>query len=140
MPKKPRYESPEDHPVIREVMTWAVLKIPRLDRVRHIFCSLCDSEHRKRKRLYAHSFHEKDMVCWAQAAMRLPANNLAGICLHELGHHLAGDRKDEYEAEKAADTAVLNRLGIEIEYRKPGLVQWVNWKEIVNEGNTQGDV
>jgi len=36
----------------------------------------------------------------------------------------------EYDAEREADLAVLERLGVAIKYKKPKLIQWASLKEL----------
>jgi len=113
-------------------MRWARKADVYLWDVAHRFCPEVEKAHLKKKRVYAHTFHDGKNVCWCQDAMTdLNPNQLAGICLHEYGHLLAGNRKSGYEAEKAADLVLMERFGIEMSYRGKNLIQWVNFKKVM---------
>jgi len=125
-------QSPNSNRVIKRVMAFAARKVSKLKRVKHRFCPLADMEHNLHRRQYAHTYcndpkltpEEKELVkrrqlvCWAHAMKSLPAHRVAGICLHEIGHLLAGphDQDSRFTQEMAADVAVLGALGVEIKY------------------------
>lgn len=110
---------------------WARQADPRLADVTHRFCNGCEDEHKTNRRTYSHSLHIPGAVCWCQAAMDLEPNSLTGICLHEYGHLLAGNRKNEEEAEAAADVLLLDRFDIKMQYRGRYLLQWVDLGKII---------
>jgi hypothetical protein len=124
--------SPNSNRIVKRVMAFAAKKVPKLKHVQHRFCALADMEHRLHKRQFAHTYcndpkltpaekklvKNRQLVCWARAMMSLPAHRVAGICLHELGHLLAGpmERSSRFAQEMGADVAVLSELGVEIKY------------------------
>jgi len=97
----------------------------------HRFCNQCEDAHRTDRRLYSHALHIPGAICWCQAAMDLEPNSLTGICLHEYGHLLAGNREDEVAAEAAADVLLLERFEIKMQYRGRHLLQWVDLGKII---------
>jgi hypothetical protein len=113
-------------------MAFVADKLPEMAHVRHRFCPLCEMEHRLHKRQFAHTYcndpkltaEEKELVkarrlvCWSRAMKSLPAHRVAGICLHELGHLIAGpmDNYDRFAQEMGADVAVLTAFDVEIKY------------------------
>ena len=135
----PLHGAIDRHPVIRKCMQFAIKKVPELAEVMHTYCRESDEAHVLHSRVYAHSFCDRlpragNVVCWAAAAFReLPPEHIAGICLHELGHQMVGSMEGapEYDAEREADLAVLERLGVAIKYKKPKLIQWVSLKKLV---------
>ena len=98
---------------------------PDLDYIKHEYCAACDAAHEQSARQFAHTYHKPSVICWARAASDLPVEHQLGILMHEYGHLLAGDKSCEFEDEKAADLAVLDRFGIEITYVGPHEMQWV---------------
>jgi len=130
-----RIDSPSKHPAIKQVMRLLVWHDPVLHHhIKHEFCGVCDDRHKQDSRLFSHSFHRRDnVICWARNAFReLSHAQIAGICLHEIGHQMTGPMPGatEYESEKAADLAVLREFGIEIIYAKPRLIQTVDLDQI----------
>lgn len=119
--------------MIAILIRWAHRADPRLRNVVHRFCNDCDDAQREDRRFYAHSFHIPGAICWCHAAMELEPNTLTGICLHEYGHILAGNRKNEEDAEAAADTLLLDRFDIKMQYRGRHLLQWVDLGKIMKE-------
>jgi hypothetical protein len=63
--------------------------------------------------------------------MDLEPNTLAGVCLHEYGHLLAGNHENEEEAEAAADILLLVRFDIKMQYRGKNLLQWVDLGKVM---------
>jgi hypothetical protein len=130
-------ETPLSNPVIWRLTMWGRLAHPKLKLVRHAYCEEADSIHLKDKRVYAHSFHPRgdpNTICWARTVSRLAPNSLAGVCLHEFGHLIAGDLQNEEAAEKAADLAIqdlLDPLGLEMRYRGRTLIQWVDFGKML---------
>jgi hypothetical protein len=75
-------------------------------------CPSAETEHLKAQRQYAHVFHHPGVICISPSISRLPEENRVAIILHEIGHILAGQRATE----KAANAAVLEASGVEIQY------------------------
>ena len=125
---EPTYLTPEECPGIGLAAACAVRKVPWLMGIKHRWCGVCDEDHAKEYRRFAHHVCFSDMICWAFAARELAPEFQAGICLHEYGHVLAGGDPGEsdFEAEQAADRAVYEKLGIEISYVGPAEIQWVD--------------
>lgn len=124
--------TPDHFPGVVVARDHAVKMVPWLDRIRHRWCGVCDQDHRHVHRHYAHHVCESNTICWAQAMRELPVEHVAGICLHEYGHVLAftDPGQSDFEAERAADKAVMEVLGVELEYRGKDELQWVNLKEL----------
>lgn len=129
-----RIDSPSKHPAIKQVMRLLVRHDPVLHHhLTHKFCGVCDAAHDKDSRLFSHSYCRQDTICWAHDAFReLSHAQIAGICLHEIGHQMTGPMPGatEYESEKAADLEILEEFGIEIIYAKPRLIQTVELEQI----------
>lgn len=129
-----------NNPVIWRLTRWVRRTQPRLKFVSHGYCVKADEAHKADRRLYAHTHHHKDfpwVICWAQAVNRLQPNTVAGICIHEFGHLLAGNRRSEEDAEMAADVAaqaLLDPLGVQLRYRGVTVLQWVNFTKMLQRG------
>ncbi len=137
-------QSPLDNAVIWHLTNWARRRVGGLKNVHHHFCPEAEEAHKADRRLYAHSHDDifgPGAVCWSRAIMRLMPNTVAGICLHEFGHILAGNVANEAEAERAADLAiqgVLDKYGIQLRYRGKSLLQWVDFGKLLREINRRG--
>lgn len=119
---------PEDHPGIALAANFAARKVPWLLSIRHHWCPVCDEGHAQEYRHFAHYVCQADVICWAMAVKDLAPEFAAGVCLHEYGHVLDAARRGEsdFEAERRADRAVFEQLGIEIGYVGPNGIQYVN--------------
>lgn len=141
---KTEHRSPLDNAVIWELTFWAQGAIPGLERVTHCFCEEADEAHEADRRLYAHAFHhgsKSDTICWARAMSKLMPNTVAGICLHEFGHILAGNCNDEARAEREADLAaqaVLDPYNLKLRYRGKTWLQWVDFGKLLREIKRRG--
>lgn len=81
--------------------------------VKICFCGLADREHTRSKRQYAHTYHKRNVICFAQAANDLTEAQYWAILAHEVGHLLVGFEGSERDANTAA-----NRFfGVRIFYR-----------------------
>lgn len=80
-------------------------------RPRLLHCHLADKDHSQESRIYMHTNHFKDTVCYAQAAAELPFENLVGVFAHEFGHILSG-----LDDEASVDIWVLDNVGLDIGY------------------------
>jgi hypothetical protein len=120
--------TPDQHPGIALAADYAVRRVPWLAAVKHRWCGMADEDHAAVPRHYAHHVCLTDVICWAFAVKDLEPEHAAGICLHEYGHRLAGGDPGEsdFEAEMKADRAVMEQLGIELQYRGPREIQWVD--------------
>lgn len=120
--------TPHEHPGIALASSYAVHRVPWLLGIRHHWCPLCDEDHAKEYRRFAHHVCQSDVICWAFAVKDLEPGFAAGICLHEYGHVLDSGNlgESDFEAELRADRAVMERLGIEIAYEGPAEIQWVD--------------
>lgn len=81
-------------------------------------CREADQEHARSARRYAHVGHYRGTVCLARAAVfELPANYLAAILLHELGHLALLPAE---HSERDADRAGSHLAGVRIVRRSYG--------------------
>jgi len=110
----------------------------KFKKLKHSFCKLADEAHAVDPRLYSHTFcpqpGREHTVCWARAMTELTDDQVAGICLHELGHYMAGPgdpEESEYDAEKAADVAVFLEFGVEMAYKGDNLIQSVDYRKLM---------
>lgn len=139
MPRESSLATPLSNPVIYQLTRWAEKWHPELRRVHHVYCDLADEAHAAERRLYAHAFCEcqpENTICWARASSKLKPNTMAGLCIHEFGHLIAGDKLNEAAAEKAADLAaqdLLDPFGLELRYRGITLLQWVDFGRLLRE-------
>ena len=119
--------TPDMHPGVEIATSFAVRLEPRVAKIRHRWCMVCDSAHEKDSRAYCHVGCTDGAICWAHAMAKLPVNYVAGICLHEMSHLLAGWKGDnEFDDEADADTKMLEVFGVEIEYRGEDEIEWVD--------------
>lgn len=59
-------------------------------------CHQADFEHAQSIRQYAHTFHRPgNVICVAKAFWDLPYHHQLGLYIHEVGHLLAPNEKDE---------------------------------------------
>lgn len=70
-------------------------------------------------RSFMHTGHRRGSICMVRQAALLSDSHLVGLLLHEFGHLGGGHGEPE------ANRWVLNKLGIEIDYRAPLDIQWV---------------
>jgi hypothetical protein len=68
-------------------------------------CKIANEDHAESVRVYAHTFHRKNVICVADAFWDLPEIYQVAILLHEVGHLLAGQRASEDAANKAVKKA-----------------------------------
>lgn len=86
-------------------------------------CKLANDEHRKRKRQYAHTFHNPKTICLSDAAVNLSPNQFWAIMAHEVGHLIAEPElrrrgiREHQISEDAANMAANDFFGIKIRYR-----------------------
>jgi len=114
--------------LFRYVREFVAQRFPRLKRVE--FNPLCreilkfrtaHSDELKGRRAMMHVAHHPNIICaWAHAVLRLSANHLVGLFLHEFGH--LGSRGNDQQA----DRWVKKHFGIEILYGGPLNLEWVS--------------
>lgn len=80
--------------------------------MRIIRCSICDKEHERNVRQYAHTYHFANTICLSRAFRSLPMEHKIGVLLHEIGHLLAGPNGTE----ERANELIYETLGIRIWY------------------------
>jgi len=124
--------TPDHIPGIEQAIAFVEARFPDLN-VKHRYCPQCDHAHQESPRQYAHTAHFPGTICWAHAIIDLPVEHQIGICLHEYGHVIAGDRdQSEFDDEADADQAVLEELGVEIKYLGDRELQWVDEETLRN--------
>lgn len=137
MAKPSELTIPLDNPIIYKLTSWAQRSVPGLAQVAHRYCAEADRMHQEDRRLYAHVFCEDAppwTICWARSSDELAPNSLAGVCLHEFGHLLAGNCADSVRAEEKADLAiqeVLDSFHVKLTYRGSNLLQWVDFGKLL---------
>lgn len=78
------------------------------------------SPFKRRSRAFMHTGHLPGRICFAPPMRLLPLNFVVGILLHEFGH--LGSNGGEVEA----DTWVVSKLGIALEYKGKLCLEWVD--------------
>jgi len=86
-------------------------------------CELAEKDHREEFRVYAHTFHRKNVICVCSAFNSLPDTWRLAILLHEVGHLLAGQRASE----ASANEAVRKVSGIRITYKTGPYGDGLEW-------------
>lgn len=117
-------------PAFLRVRRTAARKVPEIGRVSIRFCPMADRHHLQSPRVYAHSLHYPDKICFARAAATdLTPEHIYGITAHEFGHLIADAEgwdahvtipetpgETPQEVQEEADQAALIRLGLPVYY------------------------
>ncbi len=74
-------------------------------------CKQADIDHIIDNRVYCHTNHYPEVICYAKAFKHLPQNNKLAILLHEVGHIYTN-----YSTEAEANDWVKKMFGIRIYY------------------------
>jgi hypothetical protein len=76
------------------------------------WCKIAEEDHKKERRVYAHTFHRKNTICVCRDFGELPDQHFVAILAHEIGHLLAGPKRSE----NAVNKEVYKKFGVRIIY------------------------